>query len=799
MSKNIVLLSDGTGNSSAKIFKTNVWRLFQALDLTDPDKQVAFYDNGVGTSSFKLFAILGGVFGFGLKRNVIAIYSFCCRNYVNGDKIYGFGFSRGAFTIRVVAAFIARMGLVTYDGNEEHLARDARTAYRQFLSNRKFSSGIFVSPVRKLRDFISHTIFRAPTIDKIGLTAVEKFHFLGVWDTVDAYGGPIEEITRAIDYYYWPLSLPDQFMNNKITRACHALALEDERDAFKPVLWDDRYVRDGDKLQPVGEAWKPGPSDASTALAAIDQERISQVWFVGMHSDVGGGYPQDGLSYVPLQWMMTRAHVYGLQYLKEQTDLLRQLVNPYDKLNDSRHGLAGYYRYRPRNLRDLYRLPPYKLSFKQDFSRIQRLWANKEDPEEEVREELGHEPVSRPPPKIHQAVLDRIAKGNDGYAPIVFPQVYNVVTHAGGIVPNTSLAIDAHAATRAPRQGTVWDWVWGRRIVYFMTVLAALYLASLPLIEKLRPGRGGASPFEIVTPLVDVVGAFLPSFAKPWLDAFRHSPGRFVVGLVVMALLMWIGGRMQTHIRDLMRTIWKAPALSAERDGSWIHWLRSAGPYRAFFYVLKHWILPAFFAAVILLVLLYTGFCLVSRVSFMVFDGAGYVCTSAAPAVPVPFETKALCAPTGIPVTKGQTYEIVLTVIEPWEDGYRFKETDPRKAKGIETGPEGFGYDKMTPMMYLGLPLRRQIASNWFAPILRVGNTGFGEVALTFVRDGPPDSARYKATFKARRTGDVFIYVNDSVIGWPGYFDRFYHRDVPDKRKAMTNKGKATLTIEHLK
>jgi hypothetical protein len=67
MSKNIILLSDGTGNSSAKIFKTNVWRLFQILDLHDPTKQVAFYDDGVGTSSFKAFAILGGVFGFGLK------------------------------------------------------------------------------------------------------------------------------------------------------------------------------------------------------------------------------------------------------------------------------------------------------------------------------------------------------------------------------------------------------------------------------------------------------------------------------------------------------------------------------------------------------------------------------------------------------------------------------------------------------------------------------------------------------------------------------------------------------------
>ena len=111
MSKNIILLSDGTGNSSAALFKTNVWRLFQILDLRDPGSQIAFYDDGVGTSSFKLFAILSGVFGFGLKRNVIAIYSFCCRNYRPGDRIYCFGFSRGAFTIRIVAGMIARQGV----------------------------------------------------------------------------------------------------------------------------------------------------------------------------------------------------------------------------------------------------------------------------------------------------------------------------------------------------------------------------------------------------------------------------------------------------------------------------------------------------------------------------------------------------------------------------------------------------------------------------------------------------------------------------------------------------------------
>src|SRR5712675_1277537 len=151
MSKNIVLLSDGTGNSSAKLFKTNVWRLFQAIDLTKPEMQVAYYDNGVGTSSFKLFAALGGIFGFGLKRNVIAIYSFCCRNYVPGDKIYGFGFSRGAFTMRVVAGLIAHQGLVPYKGDEIALARYAANAYRDYRRRFNSTEGL-VTPLRGLRD-----------------------------------------------------------------------------------------------------------------------------------------------------------------------------------------------------------------------------------------------------------------------------------------------------------------------------------------------------------------------------------------------------------------------------------------------------------------------------------------------------------------------------------------------------------------------------------------------------------------------------------------------------------------------
>ena len=237
MSKNIVLLSDGTGNSSSKLFKTNVWRMFQTLDLTDASQQVAYYDNGVGTSSFKLFAVLGGVFGFGLKRNVIDIYSFCSRNYVAGDRIYGFGFSRGAFTMRVVAGLIATAWAWCPIPATKSRSRDMRRMPTGNIGGASTARrGSADAAARSARSLHQAALCDAQAHSTTSATRSmsRKFDFLGVWDTVDAYGGPIEEIISAIDYWYWPLSMPDRFMNAKIHRACHALALEDERDAFKP-------------------------------------------------------------------------------------------------------------------------------------------------------------------------------------------------------------------------------------------------------------------------------------------------------------------------------------------------------------------------------------------------------------------------------------------------------------------------------------------------------------------------------------------------------------------------------------
>jgi uncharacterized protein (DUF2235 family) len=126
--KRIILLSDGTGNSASKVWKSNVWRVFESLDLRG-NEQVAFYDDGVGTFSFKPLAILGGVFGWGLKRNVLDIYKFLCLNYREGDHIFAFGFSRGAFTIRVLIGLVLSQNLVA-GATDAEVYGNAKMAYR---------------------------------------------------------------------------------------------------------------------------------------------------------------------------------------------------------------------------------------------------------------------------------------------------------------------------------------------------------------------------------------------------------------------------------------------------------------------------------------------------------------------------------------------------------------------------------------------------------------------------------------------------------------------------------------------
>jgi uncharacterized protein (DUF2235 family) len=295
MGRIIVLLSDGTGNSAAKVWRTNVWRVFESIDLSNSE-HVAYYDDGVGTSSFKPFAILGGAFGYGLKRNIIDLYKFACRNHRNPeDEIFAFGFSRGAFTIRVVIGLILEQGIIRAH-SEAELDRKARAAYRDFRRRNFHTIWRFPEAVlRALRDAIIRTDYSK---DKNFHSA--KIRFLGLWDTVAAYGMPIEEMTRGISQWLFPLLLPRCDLDPRVVRACHALSIDDERTTFHPVLWDERNE-------------KPLTPGADGKCHLID-ERISQVWFAGVHSNVGGGYPDDSLAQIPLVWIMNEAQRAGLPF-----------------------------------------------------------------------------------------------------------------------------------------------------------------------------------------------------------------------------------------------------------------------------------------------------------------------------------------------------------------------------------------------------------------------------------------------------------------------------------------------------
>ena len=785
MPKNIILLSDGTGNSSAKLFKTNVWRVFQALDLTDPGKQVAYYDNGVGTSSFKLFAVLGGVFGFGLKRNVIDIYSFCCRNYDPDDKIYGFGFSRGSFTMRVVAGLIAREGLVPYNGDEAALARYATSAYRDYRRRFNSTKGL-VDPLRSARDGIVRAwrwIRGHKQYNKADQTIVPSIHFLGLWDTVDAYGGPIEEITRAIDYWYWPLSMPDRFMNAKYHRACHALAIEDERDAFRPVLWDERYTRREDnKLHAINYGWKPDVSpDWEQKLKPIDRQRLSQVWFVGVHSDVGGGYPQDGLSYVTLDWMLDRAEPFGLLLNPVQREQLRPLVNPYDKLNDSRHGFAGYYRYRPRNIHEIQNAPPYKPSFWRDVEYMRGELIGKVNTQKDVQEELASGTVFEmpPPATIHQAVFDRIDAvpkpdpappfkvATDGYVPIVLPQSYHVTNKDG------DLQLSNYSGDPEPPRFTnsvlVWNRVWWKRVVYFLTLFVSVALAAVPLLDN--PTFGADTPLVLIRPLLALVAAFLPGFLAPWFEAYSAAPGLFFLGIAVLGVLLWLGGWLQENIRNVMRAIWiKRPPPAGIGDRIAVS-IRTRAYYRMFFYALKYWWLPSIFAVLILWALV----ALASQLVFRTADAFGAFCV-ATPAGQtsvgsgsVTFQTLDFCKPTRIRVVKDEDYRVAIKVDSEWID------------KSIHTTPEGFGFRKMSVLMYPALVFRRVVFARWFKPVLRIGNMG-GEEHVLDVKANPPGQATtYEAILKPRRDGEVFVFVNDALWTYGN------------------NLGSASITIEPLR
>jgi uncharacterized protein (DUF2235 family) len=756
MRKSIVVLSDGTGNAASAIWRTNVWRLFQSLDLTKSD-QIAIYDDGVGTSAFKPLALLGGAFGWGLKRNVLELYKFVCRNYEADYQIFGFGFSRGAFTIRVVMGLIVNQGIVRFSSDAE-LDKNAKAAYRAYRRARYHTYLRIEKPFRIIRDVavnIKNWVLRKRQYSSANNIKVSTIRFIGAWDTVAAYGLPIEEMTRGVSQWLWPLELPDRELSPKVIRACHALALDDERTTFHPVLWD--------------ESNENAPSQRDDGSRYIQDERLSQVWFPGVHSNVGGGYADDSLAYIALHWIMREAQTCGLRFKSwPQADPdaeinIRASRDKDGRLYDSRAGLAGYYRYGPRKI-DL----------------------------------LSHAPkdgVEIPLPKIHQCVFARTLEGAHIYTPIGLPQKYTPVRDDGRILAGSENPYESpdRAVARASTQESVWDLVWQRRIIYFATLGATFHLFLFPLIYSTDRADEFSTRLRPVSETIRIIDAFSPNFFNLWLNAYAAKPGRCLLSILAVALLIGLGLHLRSRIIERMRAIWRAaedqlPGLPT----SWIYKLRTSKPYQTFHSALKRHLLP-FLSA---LGLVYISLTLASHVLFNFQDASGLSCQETTypkgatwlgeTLVEKQFSANEMCWPSGIQLAKGQRYQIILTMLpnEPFRDGNILADLS-----GYELTQLPDLRDRLSK--FLSIPLRRVFLRPWFRIIGRIGETGTDEYFFDPDRPTGVGLARLgelSIAFRARRSGELFIYVNEAVIGFPGLSDLFYRN----------NTGKAKLLIKHL-
>ncbi len=266
MSKNIVVCCDGTGNDfDDPNTDSNVIKLYETLIIDDA--QAAYYHPGVGTMGSpkahgwfdtQWTRIKGLAFGAGLLDNVADGYRFLMDTYEAGDRIFIFGFSRGAYTARALAAVIYVFGLLRR-GNEGLIPYILRL-YGRHSKAAKGGQGVL----------------QAEENFKYGFSRAVDIHFCGVWDTVSSYG-----------WINSPIALPFAGQNPAIKTGRHAVSIDERRCCYQDNLW-------GQSLQ---------------------GKDIRQVWFAGVHSDVGGSYPEQtaGWSKITLEWMLQEAETAGLQ------------------------------------------------------------------------------------------------------------------------------------------------------------------------------------------------------------------------------------------------------------------------------------------------------------------------------------------------------------------------------------------------------------------------------------------------------------------------------------------------------
>ena len=309
MTKNIVICSDGTGNEISENISNvlKFYRMLRKTGKTEP-RQVVFYDPGVGTIArpdpwTKLrqdtVAVLGLATGYGLDDNVLATYEFLIREYEQGDNIYLFGFSRGAYTVRILAGLVHKVGLLAPE--QSNLAGAALNAYKQTRSPSSLETIELIDRQSASATEKDGTVFpiarddQASQFARIVSARWPTIRFLGVWDTVASVIVP-----RPDRFYTFSLQQLAYTRRNPSVQAFRqAISIDERRRMFRLDPWEEPQIFMHNRFSSTNNS---GPQD------------IQQVWFAGVHADIGGGYPENesGLSKFPLLWMIEEAVKHGL-------------------------------------------------------------------------------------------------------------------------------------------------------------------------------------------------------------------------------------------------------------------------------------------------------------------------------------------------------------------------------------------------------------------------------------------------------------------------------------------------------
>jgi uncharacterized protein (DUF2235 family) len=316
MRKNIAVFCDGTWQSLSQWLPTNVSCLARSVSPAQSDgcPQLVFYDDGVGVSDGVLpeaTKLLGGGMGVGLDAKIAEVYQFLCLNYVPGDRIFIFGFSRGAYTARSLSGLLRKCWILKRDhiGSVDQAMAHYRSgelenpALAQFRQQNCYPMQAFVG---------SRPSDPAAAAAAINPDSLAHVQFIGVWDTVGSLGIPqFLPFARNIDAKY---RFHDESLSRFVVSARHAVAVDERRSTFSPTLWDN--IDDLNK-------------NASADALPREQRPYQQIWFPGNHSGVGGGDDDHGLSRSPLAWIAEGAERAGLEWSK---DILGALVKAADPL-----------------------------------------------------------------------------------------------------------------------------------------------------------------------------------------------------------------------------------------------------------------------------------------------------------------------------------------------------------------------------------------------------------------------------------------------------------------------------------